>query len=100
MNDEKEKWMETVFQSMKGSQRAKPRPDLFAKIQSRIGVVDAKIVPLRQWRYAAAAAVLLLLMNTSVLVYFSQQIQVNYEDIAVVDTYNQSLISSYQIYEK
>ena len=99
MNDEKEKWMEDVFQSMKSSQRAKPRPDLFVKIQDRIGVGDAKIVPLRQWRYATAAAVLLLLINTVVLIYSSQQNQVNYEDVTVVNTYNQSLISSYQIYE-
>lgn len=99
MNDEKEKWMEDVFQSMKGSQRAKPRPDLLVKIQNRIGVVDAKIVPLRQWRYVTAAAILLLLIDMSALVYFSQHNQVNYEDVAVVDTYNQSLISSYQIYE-
>ena len=99
MNDEKEKWIEDVFQSMKGSQRAKPQPDLFVKIQNRIGVVDAKIVPLHQWRYAAAAAVLILLMNMTALVYFNQQNKVNYEDVAVEDTYNQSLISSYQIYE-
>lgn len=95
MNDEKEKWMEDVFQSMKGSQRAKPRPELFIKIQNRIGVGDAKIVPLRQWRYAAAVAVLMLVVNTKALVYFNQKQQVSYED---VDTYNQSLISTYQIY--
>lgn len=99
MNDDKEKWMQDVFQSMKGSQRAKPRPDLFVKIQNRIGVGGAKIVPLRQWRYAAAVAVLMLVVNTIALVYFNQQNQLNYEDVTVVDTYNQALISSYQIYE-
>lgn len=96
MNDDKEKWMEDVFQSMKGSQRAKPQSDVFVKIQNRIGVGDAKIVTLRQWRYAAAVAVLMLVVNTTALVYFNQ---LNYEDVTVVDTYNQALISSYQIYE-
>jgi hypothetical protein len=98
MNDDKVKWMEDVFQSMKGSQRAKPQSDVFVKIQNRIGFGDAKIVPLRQGRYAAAVAVLMLVVNTTALVYFNQQHQVNYEDVADGNTYNQALISTYQIY--
>ena len=98
MNDDKEKWMEDVFQSMKYSQRAKPRPDLFVKIQNQIGVGGAKIVPLRQWRHAVAVAVILLVVNATVMVYFNQQHQVNYEDIANRNIYNQTLISTYQIY--
>ena len=98
MNDNKEKWMEDVFQSMKGSQRTKPQPDLFVKIQNRIGVGDAKLVSRHQWKYTAAAAVLILFVNITALVYFNQQHQVNYEDVADGNTYNQTLISTYQIY--
>lgn len=98
MNDEKEKWVEDVFQSMKGSERAKPQHDLFEKIQNRIGVGDAKVVSLHQWKYTAAAVVLILFMNITALVYFNQQHQVNYEDVADGNTYNQALISTYQIY--
>ena len=99
MNDEKEKWMDEVFESMKGSQRAKPGPELFAKIESQIEISTGKIIPLQQWRYAAAAAVLVLLVNATVLLYYNQHDGVAYEDVAVVDTYRQPLISNYQIYE-
>lgn len=99
MNDKKEKWAEEVFQSMKGSQRAKPRPELYVKIENQIAFSKANVVPLYQWRYYAAAAVLILLVNTTALIYFNQNKQVNDENVAIMDTYNQSLISSYQIYE-
>lgn len=98
MNEDKEKWMEDVFQSMKGSQRAKPSSDLFVKIQDQIGSGDAKVVSLHQWKYTAAAVVFILVVNTKALVYFNQQHQVNYEDVVDGNTYNQTLISTYQIY--
>jgi len=100
MNNEKEKWMEDVFQSMKGSKRAKPNPELFAKIKGQINASEAKVIPLYQWRSAAAAAVLLLFMNVATLRHYHQQDEGNYQDVAVADMYGESLISSYQIYGK
>lgn len=91
--------MEDVFQSMKGSRRAKPNLDLFAKIESEIKSSTAKVIPLRQWQYAAAAAALVLFVNVSALFYYQQYSGLAYEEVAVVDTYNQPLISDYQIYE-
>ncbi|GAB5554838.1 MAG: hypothetical protein Sapg2KO_44290 [Saprospiraceae bacterium] len=99
MNDEKEKWMEEVLQSMKGIQRAKPMPELLTKIENQIASSKMEVVHLRQLRYVAAIIVLLLFVDTIALVYDNQNQQPNNEDVAVMDTYNQSLISSYQIYE-
>jgi len=99
MNDKNEQWIEEIFQSMKDSQRAKPPPGLFAKIEDQITVSKAKLVPLHQWKYVAVAAALILLVNTTTLIYYNQHNKVPYEDVTVVDTYNQSLIKSYQIYK-
>lgn len=99
MDEEKEKWMENVLNSMSGSQRAKPRPELLKKIQSKIGASETKVVPLRQWKYAVAAAILILLMNTITWVYVNQPNPIRNESVTVVDTYNQTLIRSFQIYE-
>lgn len=102
MNHDKDKWMEEVFDSMKSSQRATPSPDLFAKIEEQIETSSGKVISINQWKYAVAAAVLILLINASALIYYNQQdgkYQDTYEDLAVADNYDQSLISSFQIYE-
>lgn len=99
MNDEKEKWTEEVFQSMKGSQKARPRPELFAKIEDKIAASKNKEIPLHQWRYAVAAAVIILLLNTTALLYYNQHNELSYENAVVADAYTESLISNYQIYE-
>lgn len=99
MNDEKEKWMEEVFHSMKGSQRAKPSPELFARIEDQIAASKGKIIPLHQWRYAAAAAALVLFINVTALLYYNQYAGAANVEVAAVDAYSESLISNYQIYE-
>ena len=99
MNAEKEKWTEEVFQSMKGSQRAKPSPELFAKIEEQIEVSETKIVSMYQLKYAAAAAALILLLNITVLFTYRNYDVVSYEGTIEANTYSQSLISTYQIYE-
>jgi len=99
MNDEEEKWMEEVFQSMKGSERAVPRLDLFAKIEEEIAASNTKVVPIRQLRYAAAVAAILLFVNGIALINYNQNSQTSYGDTMVSDDYSQSLISTYQIYE-
>ena len=62
-NNDKEKWIDEVMESMKGSQRAKPDSKLFSKIQSQLHVHNANVVSMRQWSYAAAAAIILLVLN-------------------------------------
>ena len=99
MNDDKEKWIKDVFQSMKGSQRAKPNSNLFLKIQNRIRVEKTKMVTLNQWRYAEVAAILILVMNSAALMCFSHQNKGNKETAVFAETYDPALINSFQIYE-
>ena len=97
MNEEKEQWMEDVFQSMKGSRRAQPRPALLAKIERQIDA--AKMIPLQKWRYAVAAAALLLFVNVAALLIYNQNSGEARSEVAAADAYSESLISSFQIYE-
>ncbi|MEZ4850474.1 MAG: hypothetical protein R3B93_18055 [Bacteroidia bacterium] len=97
--DEKEKWIEDVFQSMKGSKKAQPRPELLAKIEDQITDSREKVIPMRQWKYAAAAAVVIIFMNVSALLYYNQTAKGTYEDVAAAEVYSKSLISNYKIYE-
>lgn len=99
IKNEKEEWIEDVFQSMKGSQRAKPNSNLLAKIDEKIASSSTNVIPLTQWRYAAAAAVLVLLINTSALFYYGKQNEVPYNEVPITGTYSQPLINTYQIYE-
>lgn len=98
MAEDKDNWIEEVFLSMKGSERARPSHDLLAKIQSRMEGRDNKVVTLYQWKFTAAAAVLLVFMNTMALIYFSQEQLGNYSDVVSESAQNQSIISTYQIY--
>ena len=98
MAEDKDNWIEEVFLSMKGSERARPGHDLLVKIQSRIEGRDHKVVTLHQWKFTAAAAVLLVFMNTMALVYFSQEQLDNYSDVLSESAQNHSIISTYQIY--
>jgi hypothetical protein len=110
MNSEKEKWFEEVFQSMEGAQKAKPRPEVLAKIERKIAESNQNsqfkptVISLTQLRKYAAAAAILLLMNASALMYYSQENVSFSENMASVDTqsdsniYNESYITSFQLY--
>jgi hypothetical protein len=95
MNEDKEQWMEDVFNSMKGSKRLQPSTDLFAKIENEIST--SKVIPIFQWKYAAAAAIVIFVNITSVF-YYTQNTEINTNDDAVAVVYNQPLLSTYQIY--
>ena len=99
MKNDKEKWIGEVFNSMQGSRRAKPAPDLFAKIESRLQAPEARIIPMMQIKIAAVAAVLLLVLNTIVL---QEIVTTNQEKTSqALEEYqgDHSLISNYKIYE-
>ncbi|MCB0633507.1 MAG: hypothetical protein R2824_10750 [Saprospiraceae bacterium] len=97
--DDKEKWINEVFDSIKDSERATPPPDLFVRIEKQIDVPEAAVIPLQRWRLAIAAAVLLLLINALALRTFTQDHVLNVAETAASDAYSQVLISSYKIYE-
>ena len=99
MKDDKEKWIEDVFDSMKGSQRAKPSTELLAKIEQQIGVTESKIIPIYSFRMVAAAAILLLVLNVFAVRQFMESNTVATEELLVEETSGLSLISNYNIYE-
>lgn len=102
MSSEKEKWLEEVFNSMEGSQRARPRPELLAKIENQIGDSKANVIALPQLRKYAAAAAVLLLINASALMYYIQNQDLSSQNIAALnvdaDLYDESYINSFQLY--
>lgn len=99
MKEEKDKRIEDILSSMQGSQRAQPDLELFAKIEQRIDAPEAKIIPMRQWSYAVAAAIVLLILNTVALRQFTQSDYSNTPEMVVTQNDSRSLISNYRIYE-
>ncbi len=100
MSGEDERWMDEVFESMKGSQRAKPKAALFAKIEDQLNAPKDTGLPIQQWRAVAAAAVLVFCTNAAALAFYDQGHEPPFEDVVVQDAYDQPLVSSYQIYEQ
>ncbi len=99
MESAKEKWVNKVMGSMEGIQRAKPAPDLFAKIEREIASPEGKIISMSQFRVAAAAAILLLAMNIFLLnQYAKSDTSDTSEWVSEVDS-NEQLISNYNLYE-
>ncbi len=99
MNAAKEKWKEEVINSMKGSRRAVPPPDLLARIEANIDASQARVFPIRRWSYVVAAALLLILLN----VFAMRQMMLTntssgIEQVAGNDA-EQILISNFNLYE-
>lgn len=92
--NEKEQWIDDVFDSWQGSARAVPNPDLFHRIEDQLSVV----VPMRTWRIASAAAAILLLINAFVIQQHFQNERPMAEEQMQQNSYS-NLISNYNIYE-
>lgn len=99
MKEDKEKWISNVLDSAKGSQRAKPSPGLFTKIENRIAPSEAKVIPLFQLRMAAAAAVILCLMNVSILYQQTKKNTTTSQELRTYASPQQQLISNYNLYD-
>ncbi|MFK7926341.1 MAG: hypothetical protein AB8H47_30620 [Bacteroidia bacterium] len=93
MNNEKEKWIDEVVESMKGSQRAEPRSGLFAEIQGQITAI-----PIYNWKNYAAAAALIILLNTAVLVLYTRNDKASISEAESISLYNEPINISFQIY--
>ena len=48
MNKDKNKWIDDVLGSMEGSERARPRIDLFDKIERELESPEIKVISIRQ----------------------------------------------------
>lgn len=99
MKEEKDKWVNDVLNSMKGSAPAKPGADLFDQIQGRIDQPKAPIFSLSQQGLSIAAAVLLLLLNIFVINQYQTNQIVNSNEIGMEGSSSSELISDYKIYE-
>ena len=98
MTEEKEKWIKEVFDSLQGSQRAKPADDLFARIEREINA-GAKIIPIYQWRAAAAAAAAILCLNIFAMQQYVQNNATDNKELMANGVADQQLISNFNIYE-
>jgi len=99
MKDEKEKWVESVFESTKGSTRAKPAPDLFEKIEHQLSQVEAPVISMARLRMLAAAVFVLLIVNAFAMINYSQNAQLSSEKGASENVLSQQLLSDYNLYE-
>ncbi len=95
---EKEKWIDSVFESLEGSQRAKPQTDLFAAIESQLDAPEAKIIPVAQWRAGVAAAIIILVLNVFALQQFNQNRSLIQKGPLMEEDAGESLISNYKLY--
>ena len=99
MEKEKNKWIEEVFESTKGMQRARPNPALFSKIRKDIYGEKAKVIQLPQLGRAIAAAVLILILNVFVVIEYTKADQIAETATAIDQPSNQSILSNYNLYE-
>lgn len=97
MKEDREKWITDVFNSLAKSKRAKPSEDLFGRLEQQLFTPpDAKILPISQWRIAAAATVLLLFLNVFAL---QQSTQSPTSDGFGETSPVAALISNYKLYD-
>lgn len=96
---DQDKWPENIFNSMKGSQRAKPQSELFAKIESQIASSEVKVLHMLPFKYVAAAAILICLLNTSALLLYTQQNKTQPQGEALQVSDSGALINSFEIYK-
>lgn len=100
MNEEKEQWIEDVISSAKGSHRAKPAKDVFARIEQEIDQPEGKLISMSQKRLAIAAAVILLILNIIAIqgIVHTDPIDSQEKETLEMGTSYQ-LISDYKIYD-
>jgi len=97
--DDKEKWIQKILNSTEGYQKSQAPPDLFNKIEQRLDQTTGKIIPIHQWRVAAAAAIILMVLN---LFGLRQYIQNNSSDTTTMEqkyASNEPISSTYQLYK-
>lgn len=99
MENNESTWPEEILQSMQGSQRAQPHPDLFSELQEKIADTSAIIIPIQHWRKYAAVALLILLVNTTVLILHAQQSQPDRNEMRTATSTQKPLTTSFQLYD-
>lgn len=98
MENNESTWTEEIFQSMKGSQRAQPHPEVFSELQEKISGSNAIIIPMQHWRKYAAVALLILLVNTAVVIGYAQNDEPVRSEMRAHNPMHKSLTTSFQLY--
>lgn len=98
MEDKKDRWINDVLKSTQGSQRAKPKSHLFAKIQANVKASEAKIVSIGQQRLGIAAALLLLVLNIFVVSQYIQNEQADSDVLSLQEKDPTVLILDFNFY--
>jgi len=98
MDNDESNWFEEILQSMKGDQKAKPDARLFLKIQEEI-IKTNTIIDLQKLRKYALAVILIILINTSVFIFLNQNSKNNTDTNEIQISYQNSLVTSFQIYD-
>ena len=97
MQDEQNKWVDEVMNSLQGMRAAEPPADLFETIEARIDGAGAKVISLQQMRWGIAIAAVLLLFNFIAIRSYTVN---NNDGYAYTESYEGSqLVSDYKIYE-
>ena len=97
MDREKEQWIDEVFDSLKGHEKAMPPTHLLTKIEQNLHSPEAMIIPVGKYRIAVAAAAMLLLVNVLSLYQFSRNATTS--DLEWREANAESLISDYKLYD-
>ena len=97
MQDEQEKWVNEVMDSLQGMQRVEPPVDLFESIEARINKLKGKVIPMRQIRWSIAIAAVLLLLNMVAIRSYTVKNNDGYASVEM--TGDTQLVSDFKIYE-
>lgn len=92
-----DKKADRIINSFKGSNRAKPSPALYDKIEAKIFLKEASMIPLRTVWLSVAAAILLIFINIAAISSRSANNRSSLSPAEMKESY--SLISNYNIYE-
>ncbi|GLR18277.1 hypothetical protein [Portibacter lacus] len=99
MKNDKEKWVNDVLNSMEGSRRAKPSPELFDQILQEIDRPETQVLTMPHWSRIAAVAALLIMGNVFAVQQISQSRYSDLSEVSSSDSDNYMLVSDYKIYE-
>ncbi len=96
---QKDQWINNVFNSMQGSDRAKPNDELFASILNAIDEKNNYSFYQQNKRWIMVAASFLIIINTSALI-FRTKVENHSRFQAKNDLGKyQNVVTSYNIYE-
>lgn len=98
MENNESRWTEEILQSMKGSQRAQPHPDVLSELQEKMSGSSAIIIPMQHWRKYAAVALLILFANTAVVIGYVQNGEPERSEMRSPNPIQKSLTTSFQLY--